>query len=91
MYLISQKARIFMKKTTNAQTEHSKKLRGDTANKHNATAIAEGKRKRLSYLGKTELVDETRERIKSLSENQGVSGLETISRLLDFYDKHNNA
>ena len=73
------------KTTTNSHTEHSRKLRADTANKYISDGIKSGKLKRLSYQGPTDRVDEIRERIATLSKESWLSGLESINFLLDFY------
>ena len=67
-------------------TEHSKQLRGETANKHKLKLLKEGKIKMFASRGPSELVDEVRERLSILD---GESHLVKIKRLLDFYDKHN--
>lgn len=76
---------MIKKYNTNSMTDHSRKLRGDTANAYNAKALAEGRIKRFEAQGPADLVDSVR---AQLSEIKGSSNLSKIEMLLEFYNKN---
>lgn len=77
------------KRNTNANTEHSRNLRGKTANAHNSRMLKEGLKKHLRYQGSAEEVDTTRERMNRFREEKNMTGIEAINCLLDFYYEQN--
>lgn len=75
------------KRNTNAQTEHSKKLRTASALKSQKESMSSGEVEQMLLRGKSEFIQNINGCLGSLD---GSSNAEKVSFLVDFYNQHPN-
>lgn len=73
------------KKTTNAQTEYSRKLRAKTSQAYTRKMREKGLISQINMSGSTEDVERFREELKDI---KGSSNLERCLYLIDFYKEN---